>query len=213
MASTYTIEARAQDQYGQWEQWGSAPIGDATGWESRAEAATAIANLIETCPEFASLEFRVVEVEPAPAPAPVRGRPRTTRRGGSTGRQVLVRVSEEEHEHLTAAAERAGQTVPAWLRGLGLAAASQPTYLVLGRGASDIEALRVADSDPALVTHPRAAELLRIAQRRDVEVLVDPTDDTPHSVLAHPAWMMMIQGVDESDLDADPTVIAYCEVR
>lgn len=51
------------------------------------------------------------------------GPPTTTGRGSEGARQILVRVSAEEHEALSAAAERAGMPVAAWLRGLGMSVA------------------------------------------------------------------------------------------
>lgn len=44
------------------------------------------------------------------------GRPVTTGRGVRAGRQVLIRMSEDEHRRVAEAAERAGMPVAAWAR-------------------------------------------------------------------------------------------------
>lgn len=89
-----------------------------------------------------------------------------------------------------------------------------PTFLILGKGPAQLAALRDADSDPSLLTHERATDLLSYARRRGVDVIVDPRDpDEPLGELAYDAWIVLLPDAESADLDADEAVIAYCKLR
>jgi hypothetical protein len=82
------------------------------------------------------------------------------------------------------------------------------THLVIGHGAASYwstDASPVYSSDIDLLARAKHHRLFDAAQRAgyatcDGELLGD-------------AWLLVVGTADESDLDADPAVLAYCEVR